>query len=379
MFEFEDLWYNEMKKAKFNSEKIWLQTVKKYNTHNEDYIKNLESEFRKISDNNEEKVYKEKIKFWIKNRLTPLKTQYTFSLIDENLKHFKAVISIEPYTNNELIKIYLKYLIEWCYNEYSNHKSEYNFETVPFKELKSRFYEIKDNKNKKIDNEIRITKDRIKNTGVSNDVYKFVIYKTKEPNMLSDLKITNNDFTISLQHFAIETAFVLDFLKYLIFLNTQKIESNNSVENYVPIYEKSFKTNLSDEKLQVILDKLIQCKIIVDISFEKFKSIFSETNLLQIREDDKIIWLPKKTKGVNWESLALLIKEICGYDDKGFDVSNISNIVNKIGFCFNSPNNIFNYSNGFPRTIRDLKKNNFKPKSKNSYFDTIEDIFSEIS
>lgn|GEM_PF-2919556 len=237
---YEKLLYKD--EISFDRDKIWFHLVDKYNKQTHDYIKEIEEDFSKISV----EEYDKKLQFWVDKGLSPFKLQYIFTL-KENIK---PVISIYPVNNDER-KMYLNFLIDWTYNEYSSNKTDYQFETIPFENLKTHFFNIKENKEEKILNEINTTKRRIKKTKVNSDIYAYITYKEREPNMLSDLEIDNKDMGISLQYFAIEVSFVLDFLKYLLFLNQQRI-TDNTIIGYIPPKDKSFKTIYKEDKLKQI-------------------------------------------------------------------------------------------------------------------------------
>ncbi len=366
---FEESKYIESKK-KFDVGKISLK-ITTSKLHTKDYIKSIERKFYKIED------YGEKLLFWKKNNLSPLKLQYEFIIHDENNKQFKPVMSITPEGNKEKLQ-YLNWIIEECYQEYSNNSKKYNFDTVPFELLKNRFFESKESRSKLIVSEEKITKDRIKKTGVSEDVYKYIKLKQREPNVLSDLEICKGEkMVISLQNFAVELSFVYDYIRYLIFLKSQNKKEISIDEVF---YEnKTFASTYDIPKLMNIHSLLEEEGIIQKIDFEEFKLIFTETPFKDIK--NKIVWLPKSTQGVDWDSLVILLKNICGFSNTSFNNRTIIEITEKIGRCFESVNEEkkgFNYSNSVPRSIRRLSENNFKPNRTNKTFQKIEDIFSKI-
>ena len=93
---FEESKYIESKK-KFDVGKISLK-ITTSKLHTKDYIKSIERKFYKIED------YGEKLLFWKKNNLSPLKLQYEFIIHDENNKQFKPVMSITPEGNKEKLQ-----------------------------------------------------------------------------------------------------------------------------------------------------------------------------------------------------------------------------------------------------------------------------------
>ena len=60
---------------------------------------------------------------------------------------------------------------------------------------------------------------------------------------MSDLKIDGKDVIISLQYFAIQVAFVYDFLEYILFLENCRINNKINKKNMklIPFVHKSFK------------------------------------------------------------------------------------------------------------------------------------------
>ena len=124
-------------------------------------------------------------------------------------------------------------------------------------------------------------------------------------------------------------------------------------------------------------------KEIVTSKGVSFQEIYEDEKVFALPKDikNKIVWLPKSTQGVDWDSLVILLKNICGFSNTSFNNSTITEITKKIGRCFESVNEEkkgFNYSNSVPRSIRRLSENNFKPNRTNKTFQKIEDIFSKI-
>lgn len=366
---FEEQKYIESKR-RFDVGKMWLK-IAKSKSQTKDYIKSIESKFYKIEN------YGEKLLFWKDNNLSLFKLQYEFSIYDENNVEFKPVISIVPEGNKEKLQ-YLSWIIEECYQEYSNNSEKYNFDTPTFEILKKRFFESNEILSKFIISEEKITYDRIKKAGVSEDVYKYIKFKLREPNVLSDLEISEGEkMVISLQNFAVELSFVYDYIRYLIFLKSQN-KKEISVDEVFP-ENKTFNSTYDIPKLMNIHSLLEEKGIIQKIDFEDFKLIFTESPLKDIK--NKIVWLPLLTKGIDWDSLVILIKNICGFSDTSFNNRIIVEITEKIGRCFEPQNENktgFNYSNGVPRSIRRLGENNFKPNRTNKTYQKIEDIFSKI-
>ncbi|MDV7698006.1 hypothetical protein N6B72_13855 [Chryseobacterium soli] len=365
---FEESRYIESKR-KFDVGKMWLKIVAS-KSQTKDYIKSIESKFHEIED------YGEKLLFWKDNNLSPLKLQYEFIIYDENGTEFKPVISILPEKNKEKLQ-YLNWIIEECYQEYSNNSEKYNFDTPQFEILKKRFFESKESREKFIRFEENSTKDRIKKTGVSTDVYNYIKFKEREPNVLSDLNFIDVIIPITLQNYAIELSFVYDYIKYLIFLKSQNKKEITVDEVFSE--NKTFNSTYDIPKLMNIHSLLEERNIIQKMDFEDFKLIFTESHLKDIKS--KIVWLPKSTQGVDWDSLVIFLKNICGFSDTYFNNTTITLLTERIGRCFKSGNEYetgFNYSNSVPRSIRRLRKNNFKPNRTNKTYQKIESIFSKI-
>ena len=107
--------------------------------------------------------------------------------------------------------------------------------------------------------------------------------------------------------------------------------------------------------------------------------VFTEIPLKNVK--NKIVWLPLSTNGVDWDSLVILIKSICGFSDSYFSKNTIITFTDKVGRCFESKNEIekkSNFSNSIPRSIKRLRSNNFKPQKPNKTYRNIEDIFLKI-
>ncbi|MBS1549561.1 MAG: hypothetical protein JSS94_06835 [Bacteroidetes bacterium] len=362
---FEEQQYLESK-LKFDRDKIWLKLTKS-KPQTKEFIKSIESKFSEI------KNYGEKLLFWKNNNLSPFKLHYEFTIYNEKNEEKTPVISINPEDNIEKLQ-YLKWIIEECYQEYYNNPKKYNFETVSFEQLKQRFFESDENRDKFIRFEEKSTKERIKETGVSEEVYNYIKFKQREPNVLSDLDFMDVKIVTSLQYFAIELSFVYDYIKYLIFL-----KSHNKKEISVDAVfseNKTFKSTYDIKNLKNIHSLLIEKNIIQKINFEDFKLVFTETPLKEIK--NKIVWLPKKGKGVYWESLIFFIKEICGYPESYFNTYSNKIFIDKIGRCFKSETEtgFSNFNNGIPRGITNLKINNFRNTTNNKNYQKIKDIFS---
>lgn len=366
---FEEQKYLESKR-KFDREKIWLE-ITNNKPQTKDYIKSLESKFYEIED------YGEKLLFWKQKNLSPFKLQYGFTIYNEENKEVNLLISIVPEENKEKLQ-YLNWIIEECYQEYSNNTKKYNFETVPFEKQKKRFFESNESRLKFITSEEKSTKSRIKETRVSEDVYNYIKFKQREPNVLSDLNfIEDEKLVISLQYFAIELSFVYDYIKYLIFLKSQNKREISVDEVFSE--NKTFNSTYDIPKLMNIHSLLEEKGIIQKIDFEDFKLIFTESPLKDIR--NKIVWLSLSTNGVDWDSLVILIKNICGFSDSYFSKNTITTFTDRVGRCFESKNERekrSNFSNSIPRSIKRLVGNNFKPLKPNKTYRKIEDIFSKI-
>ena len=357
-------------KHKFDREKIWLE-ITNSKPQTKDYIKSIESKFCKIED------YGEKLLFWKENNLSPFKLQYGFTIYNEENVEVNPVISIIPEEKKEKLH-YLNWIIEECYWEYSNNTKKYNFDTVLFEQLKTRFFESNESRLKFITSEEKSTKGRIKETGVSEDVYNYIKFKQREPNVLSDLDfIEDEKLVISLQYFAVELSFVYDYMKYLIFLKSQNKKEISVDEVFSE--NRTFNSTYDILKLMNIHSLLEEENIIQKMNFEDFKLIFTESPLKDIK--NKIVWLPISTKGVDWDSLVIFLKNICGFSDTSFNNRIILEITEKIGRCFEPKNENetgFNYSNSIPRSIKRLKENDFKPNRTNKTYQKIENIFSKI-
>lgn len=362
---FEEQKYIESKR-RFDVGKMWLK-IAKSKSQTKDYIKSIESKFYEIEN------YGEKLLFWKDNNLSPFKLQYEFIIYDENNTEFKPVISIIPKGNKEKLQ-YLNWIIEECHQEYSNNSEKYNFDTPTFEILKKRFFESNEIRSKFIISEEKITYDRIKKTGVSENVYKYIKFKLREPNVLSDLEISEGEkIVISLQNFAVELSFVYDYIKYLIFLKSQS-KKEISVDD-VFSENKTFNSTYDIPKLRNIQSLLEEKNIIKKMNFEDFKLIFTESPLKDIK--NKIVWLPKKGKGVYWESLIFFIKEICGYPESYFNTYSNKQFIDRIGRCFKSETEtgFNNFNNGIPRGITNLKANKFRNTTNNKNYQKIKDIF----
>ncbi|WP_426479293.1 hypothetical protein ACP3T3_07540 [Chryseobacterium sp. CBSDS_008] len=368
MDSFEEQQYLESK-LRFDRGAVWLKLVNS-KPQTKDYIKSIENKFCEIED------YGEKLLFWKNNNLSLFKLQYEFTIYNENNEEVNPVISLIPEHKTEKLQ-YLNFIIEECYEEYCNNPKKYNFETVPFEQLTKRFFESNVSREKFIRFEENSTKDRIKETGVSVDVYNYIKFKEREPNVFSDLNFIDVVIPTTLQYFAIELSYVYDYIKYLIFLKSQNKKEISVDEVFSE--NKTFNSTYDIPKLRNIQSLLEEENIIQKMNFEDFKLIFTETSLKEIK--NKIVWLPLSTKGIDWDSLVIFLKNICGFSDTYLNNSTISLLTEKIGRCFEPENENetgFNYSNSIPRSIRRLKENNFKPNRTNKIYQKIEDIFSKI-
>ncbi|MDH6211025.1 hypothetical protein M2254_002609 [Chryseobacterium sp. BIGb0186] len=365
MDSFEEQQYLESK-LRFDIGAVWVQLVNS-KPQTKDYIESIENKFCEIED------YGEKLLFWKDNNLSLFKLQYEFTIYNENNEEVNPVISITPKHNTEKLQ-YLNFIIEECYKEYYNNPKKYNFETVPFEQLTKRFFESNESRDKFIRFEENSTKNRIKETGVSTDVYNYIKFKQREPNVLSDLNFIDVVIPITLQYFAIELSYVYDYIKYLIFLKSQN--KKEVTVNEVFSENKTFNSTYDIPKLKNIHSLLEEKKIIQKIDFEDFKLIFTEAPLKEIK--NKIVWLPKKGKGVYWESLIFFIKEICGYPESYFNTYSNKQFIDRIGRCFKSETEtgFNNYNNGIPRGITNLKANKFRNITNNKNYQKIKDIFS---
>lgn len=344
-------------KNEFNREYIWLKLIKDYNHFNEELIAKLYDEFCNIAD------YKSKLRFWEQNKLSPVKLQYTFSIEFEG-KKYKPVLSLHPENNDEK-KLYFNWLIDRCYQEYQKNITDYNFETISINDLKLRFHNRKDSRNNIIDDEIALTKGRIKRKNVGSDVFSYITYKKSEPNILSDLKISGEDLVINLQYLAIEIAFVYDFIQYLLFLDEYKTQGyRKSVDKkYIPFIDKSFKVK-EDVDLKKLHCFLIDNKMIEEIDYQNFEKIFSEVIIKEeISKNDRINWILVNGKGeTNWQTLFVLIYFAC---IEVFASNSDTDIERKLGKCFTAPNNSFQNVKNFSRAKRTFLDNNFSTLRKN--------------
>lgn len=347
-------------KQKFDTGKIWEKLVTDYNNFTDEQLQQFYEQFEELEH------YGDKLRFWKDNGLSPMKLQYTFKLTIENHpKREIVVLSLHPLGNEEK-KQYLKWLIEQCYKNYisdTTYDVDYNFETVSLEELKQRFQRLKgDTKN--IEREISDTKQRIKSKSVDEDVYSYLIYRKREPNIFSDLKIDGKDVIISLQYFAIQVAFVYDFLEYILFLEDCKI--NNRVPpintKHIPYTDKSFKAKENID-LKDLYDFLITHEYIQDTGYDKFKNVFSEVIIKEkIKKEDKINWISKSSTGANWQALYVLIYFCC--EEETFK-SIPTDIEKKLDKCFTAPDNGFARMDSFSRAGKSLEDNNFSTRLKN--------------
>lgn len=348
-------------KQKFDSGKIWGKLATDYNNFTYEQLQQLYEQFEKLEH------YGDKLRFWKDNRLSPTKLQYTFRLnIENHPKQEMVALSLHPLGNEEK-KQYLKWLIEQCYNNYISdaiYTVEYNFETIPFEELKQGFYQLKGDTIKNIEREIAKTKQRIKSKRVNEDVYTYLTYRKREPNIFSDLKIEIRDIITSLQYFAIQVAFVYDFLEYILFLEDCKI--NNRVPpistKHISFTDKSFKAKKNID-LKDLYDFLVINEYIEDTGYNKFISVFSEVVISgNINKEDKINWISRSSKGANWQALYTLIYFCC--EEETF--TNLpTDIEKKLDKCFTAPDNGFARMDSFSRAGRELKKNEFSTRLKN--------------
>jgi len=343
-------------KQKFDTGKIWEKLVTDYNNFKDEQLQQFYEQFEELES------YGDKQRFWKENRLSPMKLQYIFKLnIKNHPKQETVVLSLYPISNEEK-KQYLKWLIEQCYENYISNTTfdvEYKFETIPLEDLKQRFRRLTGNLEKNIEQEISNTKQRIKSQCVDTDVYSYLTYKKREPNIFSDLKIDGKDVVISIQYFAIQVAFVYDFLEYILFLEDCKI--NNRVPQLniklIPFTDKSFKAkeNIDLEDLYYFL---ITYDYIEDTGYEKFKNVFNEVIIKEkIKKEDKINWISRGSNGVNWQALYVLIRFCCG--EEIIKDNTDADIEKKLDKCFTAPNNSFARMDSFSRAGRELEKNKF--------------------
>lgn len=345
-------------KHKFDTGKIWEKLIIDYNNFTIEQIQQFYEEFEQL------KNYGDKLRFWKENRLSPMKLQYTFKLTIENHpKQVNVVLSLHPIGNEEK-KQYLKWLIEQCYENYTSDATydiEYNFETVSLEELKQRFQQLKGDFIKNIEREISDTKQRIKSKRVDEDVYSYLTYRKREPNILSDLKIDGKDIVISLQYFAIQVAFVYDFLEYILFLENCRINNRVPALNMklIPFIDKSFKAKENID-LKKLYDFLVANEYIEDTGYYKFENVFSEVIIKEkIKKQDKINWISRSSKGANWQALYTLIYFCC--QEETF-TSLPTDIEKKLDKCFTAPENGFARMDSFSRAGRELIKNNFSTR-----------------
>lgn len=348
-------------KQKFDTSKIWEKLVTDYNNFTLEQIQQFYEEFEQLKD------YGDKLRFWKESRLSPMKLQYTFKLTIENhSKQENVVLSLHPIGNEEK-KQYLKWLIEQCYKNYTSDTTydiEYNFETVSLEKLKQRFQQLKGDFTKNIEREISDTKQRIKSKRVDEDVYSYLTYRKREPNILSDLKIDGKDVVISLQYFAIQVAFVYDFLEYILFLEDCKVKNRVPALNMklIPFVDKSFKAKENID-LKDLYDFLVVNRYIEDTGHDKFKNVFSEVVISgNINKEDKINWILRSSTGVNWQALYTLIYFCC--EEETF-TSLPTDIEKKLDKCFTAPDNGFARMDSFSRAGRGLIKNNFSTRFEN--------------
>lgn len=282
----------EKSKLKFDTGKIWGKLISEYNNFTNDEIHQFYEEFTQI------KHYEDKLRFWKQNHLSPMKLQYTFRLTIENRPKLETVVlSLYPIDNEEK-KQYLQWIIEQCYENYTLHTIDYQFETIPFEELQRRFQRLKGNTTKNIEFEISLTKQRIKRKQVDTDVYSYLTYRKNEPNILSDLQISNGSTVVSLQYFAIQTAFVYDFLEYLLFLEDCK------VDNCTILHTENEKTTETKEKKEENykngkkeLLEILQTKNVLTTEEAALYLSVSIPTLRNLRKDNAIPSRQTKSRG----------------------------------------------------------------------------------
>lgn len=349
-------------KQKFDTGKIWEKLVIDYNNFTDEQLYRFYEQFEKLEN------YGDKLRFWKENRLSPMKLQYTFKLTIENHpKQETIVLSLHPLGNEEK-KQYLKWIIEQCYENYisdTTYDIEFKFETVSLEELKQRFQRLTGNLEKNIEQEISNTKQRIKSKWVDTEVYSYLTYRKREPNILSDLKIDGKDVVISLQYFAIQVAFVYDFLEYILFLEDCRINNRVPALNMklIPFVDKSFKAKENID-LKDLYDFLVTNEYIEDTGCDKFKNVFSEVIIKEeIKKEDKINWISRIHNNPNWQGLFVLIYFCCG--EEIFNNNANADIEKKLDKCFTAPNNGFIRTDSFSRAGSNLKEKKFSIKNEN--------------
>lgn len=349
-------------KQKFDTGKIWEKLVTDYNNFTSEQMQQFYEQFEKLEN------YGDKLRFWKENRLSPIKLQYTFKLTIENHpKQKNVVLSLHPFSNEDK-KQYLKWLIKQCYENYisdTTYDIEYNFETVSLEELKQGFQQLKGDFIKNIEREISNTKQRIKSKRVDEDVYSYLTYRKREPNIFSDLKIDGKDVVVSLQYFAIQVAFVYDFLEYILFLENCRISNRVPVLNMklIPFVDKSFKAKENID-LKDLYDFLVVNKYIEDTGCDKFEKVFSEVLIKEeIKKEDKINWISCTRKNPNWQGLFVLIYFCCG--EEIFNNNANADIEKKLDKCFTAPDNGFVRMDSFSRAGSNLIEKKFSIKLEN--------------
>lgn len=343
-------------KQKFDTGKIWEKLVTDYNHFTDKQLFQFYKEFEKL------KKYGDKLRFWKENRLSPVNLQYIFKLtIESHPKQVNVILSLHPIGNEEK-KQYLKWLIEQCYKNYTSDATydiEYNFDTAPLEALKQRFKQLKGDFTKNVEREIANTKHRIKSKRVDEDVYSYLTYRKREPNIFSDLKIETKDIITSLQYFAIQVAFVYDFLEYILFLEDCKINNRVPALNMklISFTDKSFKAKENID-LKDLYDFLVANKYIEDTGCDKFENVFSEVIIKEeIKKEDKINWISRTRNNTNWQGLFVLIYFCCG--EEVFNKNANADIEKKLDKCFTAPNSGFTRMDSFSRAGSNLKENNF--------------------
>jgi excisionase family DNA binding protein len=285
---FEEQQY-EKSKLKFDTGKIWEKLVSDYNNFTDKQLRQFYEEFTQI------KHYGDKLRFWKQNHLSPMKLQYKFRLTIENHPKLETVVlSLYP-INNEEQKQYLQWVIEQCYENYTLHTLDYQFETIPFEELKQRFQRLKGDTTKNIELEISLTKQRIKRKQVDTDVYSYLTYRKNEPNILSDLQISSGGTVVSLQYFAIQTAFVYDFLEYLLFLEDCKLDIRTILRTENEKTTETKEENYKNEK-KVLLE-ILQTKNVLTTEEAALYLSVSIPTLRNLRKDNAIPSHQPKSRG----------------------------------------------------------------------------------
>lgn len=285
-------------------------------------INELFMEIDKPSSKNDIDKYKEKLKIWKDEELSPLQTQYLFKI--DNFDK-KLVLSISPQTEDEKTE-YFKWLVDYLNNViYDKFKKEFDFKLIKTKELVT---------NRNI-NQIKLL---VKFKLQSKNVYRNHKTFKKENFLLSELKLNNHtDLIYTIQITALEIAFVLNELEAIYILENKisiNYESNNETNynEYLILKNRTFNSNLSKETLIEVYNFLENDYILSnDYSKELFIKLFSNSKISDFKKE-KIIWVKQWGKSINTIPILKLFRILCNPKEKFYDYH--TEIGNVVTMCF---------------------------------------------